>query len=42
MSFTQDVKKEIANLKVDEEVVEGITKDNFDEFFKEKVLSKIN
>lgn len=31
-----------ANLKVDDEIVEGLTKDNFDEFFKEKVLSKFN
>ena len=31
-----------ANLKVDDEIVEGLTKDNFDEFFKEKVLSKLN
>lgn len=31
-----------ANLKVEDEIVEGLTKDNFDEFFKEKVLSKLN
>ena len=31
-----------ANLKVDEEVVEGITKENFNEFFQEKVLNQLN
>lgn len=31
-----------ANLKVEDEIVEGLTKDNFDEFFKEKVLGKLN
>ena len=31
-----------ANLKVNEEVVEGITKENFNEFFQEKVLNQLN
>ena len=31
-----------ANLKVNDEVVEGITKENFNEFFQEKVLNQLN
>lgn len=31
-----------ANLKVNEEVVEGITKENFNDFFQEKVLNQLN
>ena len=31
-----------ANLKVNDEIVEGITKENFNEFFQEKVLNQLN
>lgn len=30
-----------ANLKVEDEVVEGITKENFKDFFQEKVLNQL-
>ena len=31
-----------ANLKVEDEVVEGITKENFNDFFQEKVLNQLS
>ena len=31
-----------ANLKVEDEVVEGITKENFKDFFQEKVLNQLS
>ena len=30
-----------ANVKVDDEVITGVTKENFDEFFKERVLAQL-
>ena len=30
-----------ANLKIDDEIVTGITRENFDNFFAEKVLTKL-
>lgn len=30
-----------ANVKVDDEIITGITKENFNDFFKEKVLAKL-
>ena len=30
-----------ANVKVDDEVITGVTKENFDDFFKERVLAKL-